>query len=481
MRLDSPESRSLGLTNAILRGISSSGEMAILLDAERIVGSVPPGTLARMSLAGGAPREFLEDVKWADWSPDGSNLAVVRVVGGRDRLDFPIGTGLYEPTGSIAFPRVSPNGDLVAFNDYPRALGDLAGYVAVVDRKGRIERLSGEWDNLLGLAWSPGGTEVWFTASNAGGARALHAVTLEGRERLVHEVPGGLVLHDVSRAGSVLVSCEIARAGILCRTAGQPSERDLSWFDYSVLADLSHDGNAIVFNEQGAGGGPLHSIYLRKTDGSPAIRLGEGDAGALSPDGKWVLSLPVSPRKLLLIPTGAGQTREISHEGLTPQWVVSWFPDGKSILFAANQEGCRARSYVQQLDSTEANPVTPEGTIGYAPSPDGRYVVAKDQSLSLYPVEGGDPRSIPGALPGDTPIRWHQDGRSLFVRSGFLPARVFRLDVATGLRELFLELTLPDLAGMSFVGQIALTPDASAYAYSFWRILSDLYIVEGLK
>ena len=322
---------------------------------------------------------------------------------------------------------------------------------------------------------------MWFTASNAGRARALHAVTLEGQERLVHEVPSGLYLHDISRAGSILMSCEVARAGILCRTAEQPSELDLSWFDYSVLADLSHDGNAILFNEQGAGGGPLHSIYLRKTDGSPAIRLGEGDAGALSPDGKWALSLPVSPGKLLLIPTGVGQTRELSHEGLTPQWVVSWFPDGKRILFAANQQGHRRRSYAQRLDSTEANPVTPEDTIAYAISPDGRYLVTKNQTISLYPVEGGDPLPIPGTLPEDVPIRWHQDGRSLFVRSGYLPARVFRIDVATGLRELFLELTPPDIAGVSFVGQIALTPDARAYAYSYWRTVSDLYAVDGLK
>ena len=99
MRLESPESRPFELANVLLCGVSSTGEMAVVLDAERTIGKAPRGVLARMPLAGGAPRELLEDVKSADWSPDGSNLAVVRVVGGRDRLDFPIGTTLYEPTG----------------------------------------------------------------------------------------------------------------------------------------------------------------------------------------------------------------------------------------------------------------------------------------------------------------------------------------------------------------------------------------------
>ncbi len=481
MRLDSPESRPLGLPReAILRSISSSGEMAVVLDAGRIVGSVPAGVLARMSLAGGAPRELLEDVKWADWSPDGSALAVVRTVDGRDRLEYPIGAVLYEPTGWIAFPRVSPDGDRVAFLDYPR-VGDTAGTVAVVDRKGGLVRLSEGWNDAIGLAWGAHGKEIWFTGSRASKARALHAVTLEGRDRLVEEVPGGLYLHDISRGASVLLSGEINRAAILCRTEGQPSERELSWFDYPCMAALSDDGKTLLFSEGGAGGGPLSSVYLRKTDGSPAVMLGEGCALALSPDGKWSLSLSISTGRLLLVPTGAGQTRELVHEDLTHHAVAAWFPDGKSVLFAANQEGRQRRSYVQRLESTEATPVTPEGTIAYAISPDGRYLVVKDESLSVCRVDGADLVPIPGTLPEDVPLRWHQDGLSIFVRSGFVPANVFRVYLTTGIREPFLELTPPDPAGVSFVGHIALTPDGRSYAYSYGRILSDLYVVDGLN
>ncbi len=480
MRLDSPESRPLGIPEARLVAIASSGEMAIVLNAERIPRRTrPAGVLVRMPMAGGAPRELLEDVKFASWFPGGSDLAVVRAVDGRDRLDFPIGTAVYESSGSIGFPRVSPCGDLVAFFDY--GLGGATGCLAVVDRSGRVEKLSDVWGDAQGLAWSPDGKEIWFTASNVGARRALHAINLGGRERLVEQVPGGLHLHDISATGRVLLSHEVARMGILCRIADQPSERDLSWFDYSCGPDLSSDGKTVLFAEGGEGAGPLGSTYLRKTDGSPAVRLGEGTSLGLSPDGKWALSLAVSPERLLLHPTGTGQTRELFHPGLNHDAVsAAWSPDSKRILFAASQEGRYARSYIQDLDGSEARPVTPEGTIASAVSPDGRHVVAGDPLLKLYPVDGGEPIAIPGILSGDIPIRWHKDGRSLFVRCGYLPARVFRIDTTTGFREPFLELMPSDPAGVIFITSIALTPDARSYAYCYTWMRSDLYLVEGL-
>ncbi|HEY3123464.1 MAG TPA: hypothetical protein VGK70_05315, partial [Thermoanaerobaculia bacterium] len=480
MRLEGPESRPLGLPNAMLHAVSSLGEIAVVLRAERGQEG-GRGVLARMPLAGGAPREILEDVLFADWSPDGRELAVVRIVGGRQRLDFPIGSVVYEPTGWISSVKVSPGGDLVAFVDHAH-IGDTTGSIAIADRKGRVKRLSGVWPGeTYGLAWSPGGEEIWFTAAGVGTARSLHAVTLEGRERLVEQVLGGLYMHDVSPTGRVLLSHDSTRSGILCRIADEASERELSWFDLATWPDLSGDGSTVLFSEGGVAGGPLGSVYLRRTDGSPAIRLGEGTALALSPDGKWALSLAVSPGRLLLHPTGVGQTRELLHEGLTHHAVAAWFPDGKRILFAANQEGRPPRSYVQDLDCADANPVTPEGSIAYAISPDGSHLAARDPLIKLCRVEGGDSTPIAGALPGDIPIRFDQDGRSLFVQSGILPARVFRIDTASGARGLFLELMPSDPAGVSGILRIALTPDGRSYVYDYFRVLSDLYLAEGLK
>ncbi|MDQ6892996.1 MAG: protein kinase [Acidobacteriota bacterium] len=480
IRRESPESRPLGLSEARLLAVSSTGDLAVVVRAERTArGGRSGGILARMPLGGGAPRELLENVKWADWSPDGSALAVVRQIGDRERLDFPIGNPVYEPPGWIGFPRVSPHGDSVAFINYS-GIGGSTGSIAVVDRRGRVERLSEESNNVQGLAWAPGGDEVWFTSSHLGSARALRAITLQRRERLVEQVPGDLHLHDVSPSGSVLLAHEVSRYGILCRVEGQPAERELSWFDYSVGPSLSDDGNTILFAEGGEGGGPLASSYLRGTDGSAAIRLGEGAALALSPDGRWALSQPVSRERLLLLPTGPGEPRELIHKGLTHHEVAAWSPNGKRILFAANEAGRHLRSYVQNIDGSEARPVTPEGTIAYAISPDGGSVAGGDLVPKLYSIDGGDPAPIPGVQSGDIPIRWHEDGHSLFVRAGYLPARVFRVDTTTGARELFLELMPSDPSGVAFIGSITLTPDAASYAYGYTWMRSDLYVVEGL-
>ena len=416
MRLDSPEARSLGLPDAVLCAISPAGEMAILLKAGRSVRGLPKGVLARVPLAGGAVRELLEDSHWADWLPFGSDLAVVRAVNGQTRLEFPVGSVVYEPAFWIGFPRVSPGGDLLAFIDYVR-FGQISGSVVLIDRRGRVERLTGVWGEARGLAWSPTGDEVWFTASNTGASLALHAVDLQKRERLARQVPGGLQLHDISSSGGVLLSHEVTRHGILGRVAGQQRERELSWFDYASGPHLSADGTAVLFSEEGEGAGPLLSTYLRPTDGSPAIRLGDGEALALSPDGKWALSMPVSLDRLLLIPTGTGQTRELVHKGLTHHAIGSWFSDSKRILFAANQDGRRPRSYVQGIDESDPRPVTPEGTIGHAVSPDGRYVLTGVPEPELYPIEGGDHCRFRVFSPR-TPLF---DGTRMAVPSSFVP------------------------------------------------------------
>ncbi len=112
------ESRSLGLEHTQLLAVSPTGEMAVALNSHRTGTWVNVGTLASAPLAGGAPRELLENVQWADWAPDGSGLAVVRDVGGRNRLEYPVGKVLYETGGWISHPRISPKGDMVAYLDH---------------------------------------------------------------------------------------------------------------------------------------------------------------------------------------------------------------------------------------------------------------------------------------------------------------------------------------------------------------------------
>jgi len=487
------ESRSLGLGHAELLAVSSTGEMALSLGSRPVGTWVNMGTLARAPLAGGAPRPVLEDVEWADWSPDGNNLAVVRNVDGRDRLEFPIGKVLYKTSGGwISYPRVSPKGDYVAFMDHPNQ-GDDGGSVAVVDLSGKKRKLTRDWYGTQGLAWSPAG-EVWFTASELGVDHYLSAVTVEGKERLVTRIPGTLLVFDIWRDGRVLLARAGRRRELMALYAGEVKERDLSWLDYSYPADISADGKTVLFDEEGVGGGVqygnakelTYEVYIRDTDGSPAIRLGEGGANALSPDKKWVIvQTPGAPEQLRLLPTGAGETQPLTSDTINHQW-ARWFPDGKRLAFSGNEPDHGVRLYVQDVSAGKPKAISPEGVdaTAFAVSPDGQMVVGigPDQKGYLYPAAGGDPRIVNGMDAGDIPINWNQDSRSIyFYRTGEVPAKVYQLDLATGKKTLWKQIVPVDSTGVSTIGPIMVTPDGKTYVYGFHRTLADLYLVEGLK
>jgi len=485
-RPESPESRPFGMPEASVLAVSKSGEMALSL-GQHIVGPfMASGTLARMSVAGGAaPREVLEDVQWADWAPDGATLAIVREAAGRNRLEFPIGKVLFETAGWISHLRVSPRGDEVAYIDHP-ARGDDGGLVAVVDRSGKRRNLSESYESAQGLAWAPGGGEVWFTGAKIGSNRALYAVDLSGRQRLVARAPGVLTLHDVSSGGSVLMTRDTNRQELLGRSTGELKERDLTWLDWSNASDISADGK-LLFSEAGEGAGAGYSVYVRRMDGAPAVRLGEGSAQALSPDGKWALAITriVSEPQIVLYPTGAGETRTLPREGLVAQSAL-WLPDGKQILVTASEAGHGSRLYLWDLSGGKPRAISPEGYRSFprGVSLDGKLVAVRgpDQRLYLYPVAGGEPSVIPGLMPEDTPAAWSADGRFLYVyRRRELPAKVYRLDVATGRKELWRELMPFDAAGVRAISPPLVTPDGKSYAYAYIRTLSDLYLVEGVK
>jgi Tol biopolymer transport system component/predicted Ser/Thr protein kinase len=488
------ESRSLGLGRAELMAISSRGEMALSLGSHPVGTWINVGTLARAPLAGGAPRPVVEDVEWADWSPDGNSLAVVRNVGGRDRLEYPIGKVLYETSGGwISYPRVSPKGDFVAFMDHPNQ-GDDGGLVAVVDVSGHKRELTREWYGTQGLAWSPDGKEVWFTASELGLFHYITAVDLAGKHRLVTRVPGSLVIFDIWRDGRVLLARADRRREVMGLSGGATKERDLSWLDYSYPADLSADGKTLLFDEEGIGGGVqygdtqdlTYAVYVRNTDGTPAIRLGEGGASALSPDQKWVLVVtPISPGQMRLLPTGAGETKSLTNDSINHQW-ARWFPDGKRFVFSGNEPGRGVRFYTQDISGGKPQAISSEGVEAqdFAISPDGQMVVGigPDQKGYVFPVAGGDPRIVKGMEAGDLPINWSQDARSIFLyRTGEVPAKVYRLELATGKKTVWKEIAPLDPTGVSTIGPILMTPDGKTYVYGFHRTLGDLYLVEGLK
>jgi serine/threonine protein kinase/Tol biopolymer transport system component len=479
---ESTESRSLELKDADLLGVSSSGEMAVLINRKYIGHFISQGTLARIPLGGGAPREVLDNVQQADWSPDGQNLAIVRYVGGRNRLEYPIGKTIYETDGYVSYPRVSPQGDKIAFLDHP-GQWDNRGWVAVVDLAGNMKKLSGEWSDEEGLAWSPDGKEIWFSASKAGEVAALYAVTPAGRERVVARVPTNLMLHDIARDGTVLVSAYKYSTPIVGLPPGESAERDLSWLDGISVYDLSPDGNEFVFQYYGQSSGTNYTSYLRKTDGSPAKRLGDGAAIALSPDGKWVVAVINVPRQMVLLPTGAGETRRLERNGIEFNGDDNWFPDGKRVVFTGRATGRPARTYAQNIDGGAPVPVTPEGITGTLVSPDGKLLLANDANGKrlVFPLENGAPQEIRGLKDDDQILRWADDGRSIYVYTGSqMPVKIYRLNYSTGKRDFLRDITPSDPAGIRSPPRVFITPDGKSYVYQFQRYLSELYLIDGL-
>jgi Tol biopolymer transport system component len=484
-RSESPESRAFGLKHAEVLAVSHAGEMAVLLNSHNIDPYINEGTLGRLPLGGGAPREVLEKVQWADWSPDGTSMAVIRQEAGQSRLEFPIGKILFQSGGWISHPRVAPNGEAVAFLNHPIRRDD-AGAVMVVDLSGKARVLSTGWETVWGLAWAPSGDEIWFTGTKIGYGRYLAAVSLSGKERLLAREPGTLTLQDVARDGHVILTRDVPRVGMVGVAPGEVKERDLSWLDWSAPDDLSADGKTLLFTESGEAGGETYSAYLRDTDGSPAVRLGDGSGMALSPDKKWVIGgLPKPPVQYTLLPTGAGESRLLTHDQINHS-VAHWTPDAKHLVFSGSLPDHGVKLYVQGLDEGAARPISPEGVNPslFAISPDGKSVAAIGPDLKgyIYSVDGAAPKVIPGLEPYEGPISWCADGKSIFIyRLGELPAKVYRLNIATGARQFWKQLMPPDLSGVTDISAIFITADGKGYVYEYGRTLSDLYLVSDVK
>jgi Tol biopolymer transport system component len=482
------ESRPFGLRDATLLSLSRKDEMALLLRPSRRNLWTPIGTLARAPLSGGAPREILEDVSEADWTPDGKELSVIRSSQNGSRLELPPGKLLYETSGTewITDVRLSPGGDFVAFIDHPRA-PDFGGAVAVVDVAGKRAKrtLSSAFATAEGLAWHPDGREVWFTAAKTGKAQALHAASLTGQERVVARSAGSLVLDDISRDGKVLVRRESQQFGVIGVLPPETGEREISWLDGSMAVGLSADGTTLLFDEGGDGGGGAAPSYLRRTDGSPALRLSDDLATSFSPDGKWALTLPRGgPPRLVLVPTGAGEARVVRNDGIREYRWAQFMPDAKRILFLSVEAGHAPHSYVTDLAGGAPRSIAPEGIICLAISPDGRSAASNgtERGILLVPIDGGEARPVPGTGPRDRPFAWSKDQRFLYVyQRGEVPAKAYRVELATGRRELWRELAPSDRAGVVSIVDPYLAADETHYAYSYIRVLSDLYLVEGLR
>jgi dipeptidyl aminopeptidase/acylaminoacyl peptidase len=485
--LGNPEARSLGFQDGDLLSVSGTNEMAVLLRTEFWTSFDRRGTLARVPSMGGAPRELLNDVHSADWSPDGAQLAIVRSKQGMIRIEYPMGNVLYQSVGWIGQIRISPDGQHIAFADHA-SRGNDSGSISIVNKQGERRVLAEGWGTLRGLAWAPDGREVWFTADRHGAARGLYAVSLEGKLRHVLQLASNLTVQDISKDGRVLVGHGTERAGINLLAAGEARERDLSWLDWSLLQDISADGRVMLFDESAEGGGETGSVYLRPTDGSPAVRLGEGTGRAISPDGQWAVCGLMGAGhagQIYILPTGVGEPRTIPTGSLFCHH-AAWLPDNRNLVISAHEPGKGIRLYRLDTTTGEATAFTPEGMdyLEVRLLPGGREVsgLGADQDHWVYPIDGGDPRPIPSLERTDRIVCWLPEATAVLTyRMNELPARIYRVDVQSGERTVWRDIVPPDPTGIFRIGRVRTNSDGSAHGYVYYMHLMDLHVLSGLK
>jgi Tol biopolymer transport system component len=400
--------------------------------------------------------------------------------------NFPSEKCCGKPLGYLSDLRFSPQGDRIAFFEHPVKYDDR-GSIDLVDLAGHTSVLSDGYQAEEGLAWAPTGKTIFFSGQLGNGFNLIiYELTLSGHRKTVLAAPDDLWLLDVAKDGKLLVSRGQYEERIMALTSGSKSEQEMSWLDSSNLTVLSPDGRTLLFSESNAAVGINYALCLRKTDGSPVVRLGDGNAQGFSPDGKWALStVPTSPMHLTLYPTGAGEPRALENGNLQTYDSAAFFPDGKRVLACGSEAGQAVRCYLQELAGGPPHAVTPPGTTQGLISPDGNSILVRDADFgkfSIYPATGGPAKPVPGAAPDDEMIRWSADGRSVLTyRRGQVPARVERLDLATGKRVFVRQLAPPSRAGVLNVRYIAFSDDERSYAYSFDRVLCRLAGVTGVK
>jgi eukaryotic-like serine/threonine-protein kinase len=473
-RLGSPESSALGGPGTRLAGISPNGELAVLRRPVQDA-ALRGATLARMPAAGGVPRDVLEGVEAADWAPDGANFAVVRTVDGRRRLEFPIGTSLFDTAGWIDAARVSPDGRRVAFAEHPIPSDDR-GWVNVIDvASKRVQRLTGELSSLRGIVWHPVTREIHY-----GTDRRIEAVGSDGVVRVVARSTQGNYLHDIARDGRLLVDYSTFEIGMrVLLPSGE--QRDLQWLDRTLPIAFWPSGDRLLFWETAQ-----YSVYSRALDGSPAVRLGDGSGLALSPDGRHALATQhTDPMRLAIYPTGAGETRLLPTPGIQRIFGGAWTPNGAAVVFDAEEQGKEARLYKQRLTDSRPSPIGVSGLrlrFGTNPvSPDAAFVLATTPAneLVLQPLDGGEARPAKGFRAGDFPLNWERDGRTLIVAESGpdWPVKLVRVNPISGARTAWRDDI--SFAGVPRAGTplIVVSPDRQLIAISMPSGRSALYTV----
>ncbi len=485
-----PEARATDLKNTMLLSVSSKGDLAVLSNPQLLGHRIFHGTLGRVPIGGSAPRAMLDDVMEADWNPEGTDLAITRVVNGKCRLEYPAGKVLAETNGYFSDLRFSPKGDHIAFLDHEMRFDDR-GKVAVIDLAGNKKLLTDIYWGEEGLAWSRDGSEILFSAGTGSySSFPVRAVSLDGKLRIVQDSAGGIWIHDVNKDGKWLVTQEGQWRDLYGFGSNSKQEINLGFLDFSSPQAISADGTTLLFTEENSFFGTNYTTCIRKMDGSPTVSLGEGNAAALTSDGTEALAIVLSsPNKLMVYPTGAGAPRQLDTGKLKTIDSASWFKDDKRALACGSEDGHGSRCYLIE-ESGAPKAVTPEGTYNGIPTPDGKEVLALDGggNRQFYPIDGSAPRPAKGMDKEQitwfpSVLGWTLDGKDIIVRKEESPVSVLiqRVDPVTGKRSLLRKITVADPAGLLAIQNIALAGDGKWYAYALRRQRSSLFVVNRPK
>lgn len=324
--------------------------------------------------------------------------------------------------------------------------------------------------------------------------KALDADARVARDgRTVWYVPTDLLVQDIDSRGRVLLTASEAGGALAGAAAGDTRDRDLNWGRWTLPGDLSRDGRTMLLSSLDEYE-PDYKVMTRSMDGAGPVQIGRGRAQELSPDGKWALSItPSEPHRVLLFPTGPGESREVDVSDLDPN-VATFVPHGFTVAVVGRRNGLPA-AVVVDVSSGERTTLDLSSLQGrafslrrYLPtnaSPDGSLlaVQADDGKVLAWSVDGASPaRELAALGENEAFVGWSADRARIYVAAWNGPkARIDALDVTNGRRSAIREIAVADPAGMMMVPDLYLSADADSYIYGFSRMLSTLYVVTGLK
>jgi DNA-binding winged helix-turn-helix (wHTH) protein len=477
MNVVSPESRELEFGNAQLAAVSKYSDVSFLRSADS--GSDYAAELAVAPLHGGAPRVVDHGIEYADWGPGGV-MCVVRKSARGQAIEYPAGKTVYQTSRSLGRPRVSPDGLSIGVVEHGLREDD-AGYVVLIGRDGKSRRLSEGWASINGLAWSPKGDEIWFAAAKQGINRELYAVSLNGQVRHVAAMPAVLDLFDIASSGRVLIGRSTPRLSLYMGDLKSSTVKDISWLDWSRIAAVSANGDRVLFDESGEGGGELYTVYLYRRNAGTTERVGPGRAMDLSQDGGWILVGDHAPSsRLKLVSANDATTKTICAPGFTYQNARFSCNSGE-IVVQLSRGGNPDELYMQNVNTGALRRI---GTIFnfncISVSPGGVWAAGyiSNKQVVVIDLRSGV-KSVLDSPDPSTPAGWASDDEMVLASIHGKTRRLEKVNLETHQRQPLGELPSSVMPSSGGSLDLVVSADLKTFAFSRQDEAIGLFAVDG--